>query len=142
MLESAGSAQFDITLHDGEGRTDVQWYFREETSLPVAIQRWRIPPGGSEGRHTHPPSGAGALEEIYVLVGGTAVMTVGDETFDLVPGDAVLARAGAAHDVTNHGDDAATLLVVWGPPGTALDWTSYRTGNASREAAARNEPRR
>ncbi len=142
MLESAGSAQFGITLHDGTGSTDVQWYFREETSLPVAIQRWRLPPGGSEGMHTHPPAGPGALEEVYVLVSGTAVMTVEGETFDLAPGDAVLARAGAAHDVRNRGDDTATLLVVWGPPGTALDWTSYRTGRAARDAAAGHDTRR
>lgn len=134
LLETAGSAQFEITLHDGKGSTGAQWYFREETSLPVAIQRWRIPPGGSEGMHAH-PEGDGALEEIYVLVSGTAVMTVDGERHDLAPGDAVLARAGTSHDIVNPGDETAVLLIVFGPPGTALDWTRSRTGRASREAA-------
>lgn len=135
MLETAGSAQFEITLHGGSGSTEVQWYFREQTSLPVAIQRWRIPPGGSEGRHVHPESGDGALEEIYVLLSGTAVMTVDGERADLAAGDAVLARAGTSHDIVNPGNEPTVVLIVWGPPGTALDWTRSRTGRASHAAA-------
>lgn len=137
MLERAGRAQSGLTLHGGERPTDVQWYFREESSLPVAIQRWELPPGGSEGLHAHPP-GADALDEIYVLVSGAATMTVDGARYDLEPGDAVLARTGTQHDLRNPGTTPATVLVVWGPPGTALDWTRYRTGRASREAAERD----
>ena len=136
MLEPAGRAQFAITLHDGERPSDLQWYFREESTLPVAIQRWELPPGGSEGMHAHPP-GAEALEEIYVLLDGAAVMTVDGVRHDLGPGDAVLARAGTQHDLRNPGPEPASVLVVWGQPGTGMDWTRYRTGRASRDAAER-----
>lgn len=134
LLETAGSARFGITLHDGDGAIDVQWYFREQTSLPVAIHRWRIPPGGSEGMHAH-PEGDAALEEIYVLLTGTAVMTVDGERIELAPGDAVLARAGTSHDIVNPGAVPADVMVVWGRPGTAPDWTRSRTGRASHAAA-------
>lgn len=138
MLERSGRAQFGITLHGGERPTDVQWYFREQSALPVAIQRWELPPGGSEGLHAHPPGDA-ALEEIYVLLHGTARMTVDGQRFDLEPGDAVLARPGQEHDLRNPGTSTAVVMVVWGPPGTALDWPRYRTGRASRDAAEREE---
>ncbi|SFN79854.1 Cupin domain-containing protein [Pseudonocardia ammonioxydans] len=137
MRERAGRARFAITLHGGERPSEVQWYFREQSTLPVAIQRWELPPGGSEGMHAHPP-GAEALEEVYVLLEGAAVMTVDGERFDLGPGDAVLAPPGTQHDLVNPGPAPASVLVVWGPPGTAMDWASFRTGRASRDAAERD----
>ena len=134
MIERAGSGGFDLELHGGSGRTGIQWYFREETRFPVAVQRWVLVPGGSEGAHTH-PEGADALEEMYILVEGTAVMRVGESEYTMEPGDAVLAPAGVHHDLVNPGSVPATVLVVWGPPGPALDWSRYRTGRAARDAA-------
>lgn len=138
MIERSGRARFDYTLHGGAAPTGVQWYFRAETALPVAVQRWELPPGGSEGAHSHPP-GDEALEEMYVLVSGAATMRVDDVVHDLAPGDAVLAPAGSHHDIVNPGPEPAVVLVVWGEPGTPLDWSRYGTGRASREAAARRD---
>lgn len=134
MHEPRGTAEIDHTLHGGAAPTRVQWYFREQTALPVAVQRWELPPGGGEGPHVH-PAGDAALEELYVLVSGTAVMDVDGTTHRLAPGDAVLAPAGSDHDLRNPGDEPAVLLVVFGPPGTALDWRDFGTGRATHAAA-------
>jgi mannose-6-phosphate isomerase-like protein (cupin superfamily) len=133
MRERFGAGAFDCTLHGGAAPTRVQWYLREHTRLPVAVQSWTLPPGGSEGMHTH--SADAPLEELYVLVSGRAVMRVDDVTHELAAGDAVLAPAGSAHDLHNVGDDAAHVLVVWGEPGTPLDWSRFHTGRLARDAA-------
>jgi len=140
MREPAGSGAFDHTLHGGSAPTRMQWLFREETALPVAVQRWDLPPGGSEGVHAHPP-GDEALEELYVLLEGQATMHVDDATYELAPGDAVLAPAGSRHDLQNTGAGGARLVVVWGRPGSGVDWSRYASGVASRAAADEARPR-
>jgi uncharacterized cupin superfamily protein len=39
-------------------------------------------------------------------------MTVGDQNHELLPGDAVLASAGVAHDLVNTGDEPLRVIVV------------------------------
>lgn len=132
MIEQAGTAAFPHNFHGGTGQAQVQWRFREESALPVAVHSWELPPGGSEGMHTHPP-GADALEEIYLLHEGTATMTLDGVAHPMAPGDAVLARAGVAHDLRNTGDTPARLTVIWGRPGTPVDWRRYPSGRRSAE---------
>lgn len=134
MLEPEGGAAFDHTLHAGAAPTRMQWYFRTETVLPVAVQRWELPPGGSEGMHSH-PRGATALEELYILMRGEAVMRVDGDTHPMAPGDAVLAPVGSEHDLRNTGPGPAVLIVVWGPPGTGIDWSGFTSWQKSRAAA-------
>lgn len=136
--EPAGLGAFEHTLHGGAAPTRMQWLFREETTLPVAVQRWELPPGGSEGMHAH-PEGDGALEELYVLLEGRAAMRVDGVDHDLAPGDAVLAPAGSPHDLRNVGDGPAHLLVVWGRPGEGVDWARYASGRAA-DAASGPDP--
>ncbi len=139
MLERSGRAAFDHTLHAGAASTRMQWYFRESTELPVAVQRWELPPGGSEGLHSH-PGGDTPLEELYILVAGEAVMRVDDDIHPMAPGDAVLAPVGSEHDLRNTGPGPAVLIVVWGPPGNGPSWTGFTTWQKSRAAAEQPPP--
>jgi quercetin dioxygenase-like cupin family protein len=136
MIERAGTASFDHTLHGGALPTRVQWHFREETSLPVSVQTWELPPGGSEGTHVH-PVGDEALEELYVLHEGHAAMSLDGVDHELRPGDAVLARAGVPHDLRNIGDETVRVTIIWGRPGVPVDWTRFASGQKS-EAARRS----
>lgn len=133
MLERSGAGAFDHTLHGGAAPMRMQWYFREDTRLPVAVQSWQLPPGASEGMHAHEDDAP--LEELYVLVSGHAVMRVDDATHEMAAGDAVLAPAGSHHDLRNTGVEAAHVLVIWGEPGTPLDWSRFASGRMSRDAA-------
>lgn len=135
MFERAGESAFNYTLHGAPEDTSIQWHFFEQTSLPVAVQTWRLPPGGVEGMHAHPAEEP--LEELYLVVGGRARMTVDARTHDLGPGDAVLAPVGTEHDVRNTGDTELTMVVVWGRPAPA-DWSAYGTAKAA--SAARGAP--
>jgi mannose-6-phosphate isomerase-like protein (cupin superfamily) len=134
-IERAGEGSFPYLLHEGTSPVSAQWYFREETRLPVAVHRWVFPPGATEGNHIHPADGHGALDELYLLVGGRATMTLGERTVEMTPGDALLAPAGVEHGVRNEWPDPAEFVVVWGPPDVGLDWSAFGTGRAAADAA-------
>lgn len=133
MLERAGETAFDHDMHEGALPMRVQWYLLDRSRLPVAVQLWELPPGGSEGLHSHEEDEP--LEELYLVVEGSARMRVDDEQHDLGPGDAVLAPVGSRHDLRNTGADTLKVVVVWGRPATEPpDWSPFRTAHASRAA--------
>lgn len=134
MIERSGETAFDYRLHGGDGLTRIQWYFLDRSQLPVAVQMWELPPGGTEGMHAHPAEEP--LEELYVVLEGKAAMRLDDEVCDLGPGDAVLAPVGSDHDLRNTGDAPLKLLIVWGKPGP-VDWSAYGTARAARNAPDR-----
>jgi mannose-6-phosphate isomerase-like protein (cupin superfamily) len=130
-LERYGETTFDFVLHGGDGASHIQWYFHDRSRLPVAVQMWELPPGGSEGMHAHPAEDP--LEEQYLIISGQARMRVDDRTVDLGPGDAVLAPVGSEHDLRNTGDTVLRVVVVWGRPGHA-DFSGFATAEAARQA--------
>lgn len=131
MLERAGQDRFEHQLHGGHGPVTMQWHFFEQSRLPVAVQTWELPAGGSEGWHAH--SGDGELEELYLVLEGAGRMHVGDETYDIAPGDSVLAAAGVEHDLLNTGGAPLRVLMIWGPPGHA-DFSHFGSAKAARAA--------
>ena len=55
------------------------------------------------------------LEEVYYIVSGRGLMTVGDETREVGPGDAVFIPRDHRHTLKNTGDEPIKLLLVCGP---------------------------
>src|SRR5437773_2272394 len=70
-----------------------------------------LEPGQSQKVHSHAGS-----DKVYLVLDGRAQVTVGDETRELGPEEAVLAAAGMPHGVRNDTAARATLLVVTTPP--------------------------
>ncbi|EMY36202.1 cupin domain-containing protein [Arthrobacter crystallopoietes BAB-32] len=134
MLERRGSFAFDYDLHGGTAPVRMQWLFHNQSTLPVAVQVWELPPGGSEGMHAHPADSC-PLEELYIVIEGTARMHLDGERHDLAAGDALLAPVGSEHDLANTGMSKLRVLVVWGEPGVA-DYSSF--GSFAAAQAARN----
>lgn len=135
MLERAGEYAFPYSLHGGRGEITVEWHAFGGTQLPVAVQTWRLPPGASEGMHSHDPQ-AEPLEELYLVLAGRGRMHVGDTIHDIGPGDSVLAAAGVEHDLANIGDDELRVLVVWGRP-DEVDWSAYDSAALAKKARER-----
>lgn len=133
MLERAGEDTFEYDLHGGHGPVTMQWHFFGQSRLPVAVQTWEFEPGGSEGWHAH--SGGGELEELYLVLEGSGRMHVGDQTYDIGPGDSVLAHPGVGHDLLNTGDGPLRILIIWGPPGHA-DFSHFGSAKAAQAAKA------
>ena len=75
------------------------------------------------------------LEEIYYITSGRGVMTVGDETREVVSGDAVYVPRGQKHSLRNTGPEPIRLLLVCGPAFFYEDqvFESDGTGDTIRE---------
>jgi len=69
-----------------------------------------LPPGRAVTPHHHME-----LEEIYYILAGTGVMTVGDETHEVRTGDAIYIPRGHRHTLENTDSDSMRLLVACGP---------------------------
>ncbi|OUS94318.1 hypothetical protein CA951_18080 [Rhodococcus sp. NCIMB 12038] len=61
-------------------------------------------------------------------------MSMDGVDYQLRPGDSMLAKPGIVHDFRNTGTEAARVIVVWGRPGTAMDWTQWVTGRKTDQA--------
>ena len=67
--------------------------------------------GGGALPHAHP-----GIEQACYLLEGTAHVEVGDEAFDLVPGDSCFFPAEVMHRFTVTSDEPVRLLVFYSPP--------------------------
>jgi quercetin dioxygenase-like cupin family protein len=67
-----------------------------------------LPPGGTEGRHTHPAEVYG-----FVLEGTISLEAEGQATTTLKPGDVFHIAPGQIHQGTNHGATTARLAAVF-----------------------------
>ena len=69
-----------------------------------------LPQGRAVGRHHHLET-----EEIYYILRGRGRMTVGSETLEVGPGDAIFIPLRTAHTLENTGHEPMRLLLVCGP---------------------------
>jgi len=83
-----------------------------------------VPAGASVGAHRHE-----MLEEIYYVLSGQGRATVGNETMEVGPGDAVPCRLGEAHSFDNHTQSDLEFLVV----GVALEKGKFDEKNVGGE---------
>jgi len=69
-----------------------------------------LPPGCAVTPHHHRE-----LEEIYYILSGSGVMTVGEESREVSAGDAIYVPRGERHTLNNTGSEPIRLLLVCGP---------------------------
>ena len=72
----------------------------------VSVIRQRQEPGAAAPPHLHD------REEVMVQLSGSARVAVGEEVFELSPGDALVVPAGAEHRVEGVGDSVGEWLIV------------------------------
>ena len=70
----------------------------------------RLQPGCATVPHHH-----AVTEEIYYILTGTAAMTLGTETRDVGPGDAIAIPAGIRHTIRNTGSQELVFLCTCAP---------------------------
>jgi mannose-6-phosphate isomerase-like protein (cupin superfamily) len=101
-------------IHEGEGTILRRLFFREQSQLGVRFDVWELPPGASEGDHTHGDDNA--LEEIYYFLAGHGTMSIEGEEVTVAPGDAVLVPPGVDHGLANTGAEPLRLVLLFGKP--------------------------
>src|SRR5262249_44766173 len=85
----------------------------DRTTAPItqcSLAEELLPPGKSVTPHHHE-----VLEEIYFILSGTGVMTIGDETRAVGAGDAIYIPTGQRHTLTNTGAEPMRIVLVCGP---------------------------
>jgi mannose-6-phosphate isomerase-like protein (cupin superfamily) len=104
-------------IHDGVGTIVRRMFSREQSRLPVRFDVWELPPGASEGDHTHGGNGEGrALEEMHYFLGGHGSMRIDGEEVAVAPGDAIMVPPGVDHGLYNTGTEPPPLVLLWGEP--------------------------
>jgi mannose-6-phosphate isomerase-like protein (cupin superfamily) len=83
---------------------------RNSSIRKQSLAEARLPPGGRTQPHFHP-----LTEEIYYILEGTGRMTVGDETSDVGPGDAIAITQGLIHTIANTGGGVLKFLCCCSP---------------------------
>jgi mannose-6-phosphate isomerase-like protein (cupin superfamily) len=96
------------TPHGSEIRPLIDRTTSEITQCSLAEEI--LPPGCAVTPHHHR-----SLEEIYYITAGRGLMTVGEESREVVSGDAVFVPRGLKHGLQNTGSEPITLLLVCGP---------------------------
>ena len=85
----------------------------DRTTSPIegcSLAEEVLPVGAIVGRHHHL-----VTEEIYYILNGQGLMTVGEDSRAVSSGDAVFIPRGKVHTLENTGHEPMTILLVCGP---------------------------
>jgi mannose-6-phosphate isomerase-like protein (cupin superfamily) len=120
-LQRRDSLRVEKPLYDGAGVLALEEYFADSTRLASSVLRYSFEPGTSEGMHRHDAAAADSCtpddaDELYLVISGELVMTIGDERTTLAAGDAAYAPAGTWHGIANESDAPAEMVLIFGPP--------------------------
>lgn len=90
-------------VHDGKGSIDVKFFRFEQRAEPALLLIYDIPPGASEGVHTHRPGDKieGSFDEFYYVIEGEGIMQIEGQLLSIAQGDHVFTPNGVAHGVEN-----------------------------------------
>ena len=76
-----------------------------------------VPPSGATAAHFHRKS-----EELYLFTAGQGLMSLGEESFDVVAGDCVTIPPGVEHKLWNRSEmEPLVLLCCCSPPYSHAD---------------------
>jgi mannose-6-phosphate isomerase-like protein (cupin superfamily) len=106
------------SIHEGEGVIRVKSFFDGRTTTGVHVHVWELPPGATEGRHTHPADDPkDDWEELYYVLSGQGVATFdGGEELALAPGDSLLVPPDVDHGLENRGSVPLRIVLVLAHP--------------------------
>jgi len=92
------------------------------TSRNLAITWVDCPPGSSQPKHQHD-----VQEQIYVIIRGRGLMTVGDEVQELTEGTLVFVPPATPHTIRNASNEPMSYVSATSPPFDNADiGTLYR----------------
>ena len=78
--------------------------------------------GGAVPEHDH------ETEETYLIISGSGVMSVDDESFQVKAGDAIYVKPWQKHSLTNTGDAVMRIIYVYAPKMIVDHWAQELEG--------------
>ena len=90
-------------VHGGAGTISVRYFPFDKQPSPAHFVIYDIPPGASEGVHTHQLGDTvlGPYDEYYYIIEGQGEMPIDGHTVSVKAGDHVHTPLGVAHGITN-----------------------------------------
>lgn len=91
-------------LHEGKGVVGVRYFFKDDGApRPALLLTYAIPPGASEGVHTHRlgDKKLGSFDEFYYIMAGSGEMEIAGEKVPVSAGDHVFTPNGVPHGIEN-----------------------------------------
>ena len=103
-LKDLDGATRSIRAHAGKGAIGVKYFFgTEKAASPAIIMMYILPPGTSEGMHTHAlgDKRKGSYDEYYYIVAGRGQMDIAGERVRVKKGDHIFTPNGVPHAIEN-----------------------------------------
>lgn len=101
IIREADVVQGLANLYGGDGTISARYFRFNGTPAPANFVIFDMPPGSSEGLHTHPLDGPTAYDEYYYVLEGEGEMTIAGTTFAIKTGDHIHTPLGVEHGVRN-----------------------------------------
>lgn len=98
--------RYSETLHGGARRLPTRLTV-PGTKLRQTVSWYVIAPNDACAFHVH-----SGKTETWLVIDGRGVAKVGDRTFDVGPGDLIIAEPGTPHGLTNAGDQALRFVNI------------------------------
>jgi mannose-6-phosphate isomerase-like protein (cupin superfamily) len=90
-------------VHEGNGTISVRFFPFDKNPAPAHFVIYEIPPGASEGVHTHRlgDSVLGPFDEYYYIIAGQGEMLIDGNAVAVKAGDHVHTPLGVSHGISN-----------------------------------------
>lgn len=109
-LSSINSALEEPVSHNPAAKKRV-WFRKGELPPFTQIAHVVVPPGQVHAAHAHAD-----MHELFIMLEGTARMTVHGRPHDLRTGDALALAPGETHELSNSSHEPLSFLVAgWTP---------------------------
>ncbi len=100
---------YDEISHGGDGiiqKSRILSSIDFETNIDF-IDYVIVPPNTTIGIHTH-----GENEELYIILNGSAVMTINSKQMNVKKGDIIINRRGMTHALRNNTNMQTDILII------------------------------
>lgn len=101
VIHEADVIQELANLYGGNGTISARYFRFGGAPAPANFVIFDMPPGSSEGHHTHRLDGPTAYDEYYYVLEGEGEMTIAQTTLSIRAGDHVHTPLGVEHGVRN-----------------------------------------
>jgi quercetin dioxygenase-like cupin family protein len=105
-----------LPFTDLPGSERARLFEGKDHAAQVSFFLSRHAPGEGPGLHRHP------YEETFILLGGTATFTVGDETIEADPGHVLIVPPNTPHKFVNSGDGRLQQVSIHSAPEISQEW--------------------
>ncbi len=114
ILERDDVGANERAVHGGAGKIRVKHFDFGRAAHPALLLTYVIPPGASEGVHTHQLGSRelGSYDEFYYVLEGSGVMQIDGETVPVSAGDHVFTPIGVPHGISNTADRDLKVLLT------------------------------